>query len=319
MGDNPVPDTKKRLHPRSFHRNLYDFEVLVQAHPKLKGYLAKNKFGNRSIDFGQPEAVIALNTALLRNFYGVKYWELPQGYLCPSIPGRADYIHYLADLLSGGNADEIPRGKAVLGLDIGIGSSCIYPIVGHSVYGWRFVGSEIDPTAIENLNRFLGENPALKESIEIRHPKRPEQIFLDVIRSNDRFDFSMCNPPFYGSAKEVMKANQRKNRNLRRVSEKRGTLKSQSVNSKKNFGGQDAELWCPGGEVAFVKRMIEQSVQFSNSCTWFTTLVSRKEHLPEIHTALKRVNPADTRTIDMNQGQKLSRIVAWTFQKNNGV
>jgi len=84
-----------------------------------------------------------------------------------------------------------------------------------------------------------------------------------------------------------------------------------------NFGGQGAELWCGGGEEAFVCRMIGESVQFRGRCLWFTTLISKSASLPGVYRALKQVGVLDSRTIEMAQGQKKSRIVAWTFLDEN--
>ena len=80
-----------------------------------------------------------------------------------------------------------------------------------------------------------------------------------------------------------------------------------------NFGGKAGELWCEGGELAFVRRMIAQSAGWSRQIRWFTTLVSKSAHLPRLHQALREVGAADVRTIDMTHGQKQTRILAWTF------
>ena len=80
-----------------------------------------------------------------------------------------------------------------------------------------------------------------------------------------------------------------------------------------NFGGQNNELWCEGGEVAFIKKMIKQSVSNAENCLWFTTLVSKKENLQEIYKTLKRERPFVIKTIEMKQGQKISRFIAWSF------
>ena len=72
-----------------------------------------NQFGDESVDFANPAAVKALNRALLRQDYGLDYWDIPAGYLCPPIPGRADYVHYLADLLAADRGGGAPRhGRA---------------------------------------------------------------------------------------------------------------------------------------------------------------------------------------------------------------
>jgi 23S rRNA (adenine1618-N6)-methyltransferase len=55
-------------------------------------------------------------------------------------------------------------------------------------------------------------------------------------------------------------------------------------------------------------------VDYAPVCGWFTTLVSKSEHLPKLQQSLNKVNAAEVRVIEMAQGQKKSRILAWTFQ-----
>ncbi|MDZ4290013.1 MAG: RlmF-related methyltransferase, partial [Prosthecobacter sp.] len=86
-------------------------------------------------------------------------------------------------------------------------------------------------------------------------------------------------------------------------------LKKQAL----NFGGNPGELWCEGGELAFIRRMIDESVVYADRCGWFTTLVSKSEHLPRLERSLRLVKPHEVRIIDMAQGQKKSRILAWRF------
>jgi 23S rRNA (adenine1618-N6)-methyltransferase len=296
--------TDKGLHPRNLHNDRYDFNALVQREPKLAAFVHENKYGDLSIDFADPEAVLVLNKALLSYFYKIKQWNIPKHYLCPPIPGRADYIHYVADLLAASNSGTIPSGEKIIGLDVGVGANCIYPIVGSTVYGWKFIGSDIDQVSIKSAMSLVANNETLKGKIEIREQMNPENIFTGIIGKNDRFDFTLCNPPFHRSEEDASAGNQRKNRNL---------TKNKSRNSTLNFGGQANELWCPGGEVAFIKKMIRQSVVQGKKVFWFTTLVSKKENLPTIYKALQLLNPVEVQTIEMKQGQKVSRVIAWTF------
>ena len=144
------PIEKLQLHPRNKHRQRYDFDRLSAACPDLKKFVALNKWGDDSIDFSDAEAVKMLNKALLIHFYDVKDWDIPPTYLCPPIPGRADYIHHIADLLADNNSGKIPVGSKIKCLDIGVGANCVYPIIGRAEYGWGFVGSDIDPLAIRS-------------------------------------------------------------------------------------------------------------------------------------------------------------------------
>jgi 23S rRNA (adenine1618-N6)-methyltransferase len=302
----------KGLHPRNIHRKDYDFEALIKDHPTLSKYVNMNQYGSLGVDFSDSSAVVALNQAILIHHYKVENWSIPKGNLCPPIPGRADYIHYIADLLAESNSRVIPVGTKVKGLDIGTGTSCIYPILGRSIYGWKFVGSDISSEAINNTNTILSHNPNLKKNIKARFQKSSKHIFQNLIKNDEKFDFTMCNPPFYESLDQANKESARKIKNLNKNKEKKGhELKVKEGSS--NFGGLKAELWCLGGEVAFIKRMIEESVSFKNQCNWFTTLVSNKDHLPELYQQLSILNTEEVRTIEMNQGRKIVHILAWKF------
>ena len=300
--------TKNELHPRNRHHGRYDFRQLIRSSPELTAFVQINAFGDESVDFANPAAVRALNRALLRHFYGVEHWDIPAGYLCPPIPGRADYIHYLADLLAAGNHGTVPRGAGISVLDVGVGASCIYPIIGHQEYGWRFVGSETDPVALHAAQQIVATNGVLTGAVDCWLQAQKSHIFTGIVKPGEVFDLSLCNPPFHASASEAAAGTRRKLSNL--------GVRPPATRSTKpvlNFGGQAAELWCVGGEEAFVRRMISESAQRPASCHWFTTLIAKKDSLPGVYRALKQTAAVDVRTIAMAQGQKKSRLVAWTF------
>lgn len=300
----PTNSTEKSgLHPRNPHRFRYDFKALIASCLDLEKFVSVNKFGDESIDFANPDAVKTLNRAILKHFYKISLWDIPRNYLCPPIPGRADYIHYIADLLADDNKKQIPTGKTIKILDIGVGANCVYPIIGSQAYGWDFVGTDIDPIAIKSAQNIIINNSVLSDKIECRLQPSNKHIFTGVIKPNEFFDVSICNPPFHASAEEAAAGSQRKNKNL--------GLKDKN---KLNFGGQNAELWCEGGEDAFVRNMIFESKEISQQIRWFTSLIAKKEHLTSIYYHLKKVNAVEVKTINMAQGQKISRIVAWTFK-----
>lgn len=295
---------KTSLHPRNKHRERYDFPILSLACPELQGHVYLNSYDDLSVDFSNPEAVRALNKALLTHFYGIAHWNIPVNYLCPPIPGRADYIHYLADLLGSSNGGIPPKGGSINGLDIGIGANCIYPIIGHQEYGWTFLGSDIDPTAIKTARAIVAANPELSRSVTCRQQHNRQHIFNGILKPGELYDFCMCNPPFHSSAEEATEGTKRKLRNLGKDKNNKAIL---------NFGGKDTELWYQGGETAFIRNMIMESKDFSHQCLWFTTLVSKSQNLPFIHAMFNAVKPLQVKTIEMAQGQKISRFVAWTF------
>nr|WP_315158567.1 23S rRNA (adenine(1618)-N(6))-methyltransferase RlmF [uncultured Flavobacterium sp.] len=295
---------KKNLHPRNQHRLGYDFDSLIQILPELKNFVGINEHQIQTLDFSNPDAVRALNKALLLAYYDIQFWEIPSTFLCPPIPGRVDYIHYLADLLAQSNNGIIPKGEAVQGLDIGVGANCIYPILGNAVYGWSFVGTDIDEKAIQNCKKIIEKNPKLIDAISLQLQTEPRFIFKNIMESEDKFAFTICNPPFHNSKEEATKVALRKVNNLSSNKTTTPTL---------NFGGQNAELWCPGGELGFITEMIYESAKYPMHCLWYTTLVSKQAHLNSLYKTLNKVNAANITTIDMAQGQKTSRILAWTF------
>ena len=298
---------KSNLHPRNWDRFGYNFEQLIKNCPELKEYVTVNEHDIETIDFSNPEAVKSLNKALLATHYDIQNWDIPATYLCPPIPGRADYIHYIADLLGSSNNGIIPEGENVQGLDIGIGANCIYPIIGNSAYGWSFVGTDIDEKAIENCSQIIGDNPKLIEVVSLQQQTESRFIFKNIITPQDRFTFTICNPPFHASLEEATKSSLRKINNLEPTQIKK------TSKPVLNFGGHNAELWCEGGEIGFITQMIYESAKYPMQCLWFTTLVSKKENLSSIYKTLNKVCAVEIKTIDMAQGQKTSRIVAWTF------
>lgn len=303
---------KSALHPRNPHQGRYDFAALTKSHPELTDFLKANPAGDNTIDFSDPKAVLCLNKALLAHFYQVKHWQIPDGYLCPPIPGRADYIHNLADLLAADNQGEVPRGKRIKALDIGAGANCIYPIIGNRSYGWQFVGSDIDPVAVKTAQATVLSNPFLKDQIHLRHQTDAHAIFNGIIQHADRFDITLCNPPFHASLAEAIASNQRKTGNLQK---KKSTPKQPwpQPHSQTNFGGQMAELYCDGGEIAFLRKMAQESKPFAGQVCWFSSLVSKSENVRPLKILLKRLGVDTVTVMNMSQGQKISRIVAWSF------
>lgn len=302
QGEETLPIDKQELHPRSLHRIAYDFRQLIKCNPELEPYVKPNPHRVLSIDFSERQAVKQLNKALLRQHYNISYWDFPSAYLCPPVPGRADHLHYLKDLLDQTRPDS--AGKKIRVLDIGTGANCIYPILGNSLYNWNFTCTDIDRKAILSAEKIIAQNPSLTGSVECRLQKDAGKIFAGVISAGEKFDLTICNPPFHASSQQAQAGTALKWKNL-------GIQKTR--NAELNFGGQGTELYCPGGEAAFIGKIIAESAFLPKSSCWFTSLVSKKENLAALHRNLEKVNPSDIRTIEMEQGNKISRIIAWTF------
>jgi 23S rRNA (adenine1618-N6)-methyltransferase len=308
-----VNTSASRLHPRNPHQGRYDLKALVALCPELTPHLTVNPSGEQTVDFRNEHAVRLLNQALLMQHYQVAHWNIPEGYLCPPIPGRADYIHYAADLLAG-------KKKNAKVLDIGTGANCIYPIIGSRSYGWQFVGSEIDPIAVATAKLIVESNPLLKNKIKFVQQKNKQVIFKGVIGPHDLFDLTLCNPPFHASLAEANAGSERKQHNLNRHKAKRNsqsanpdTVNSEAATNARNFGGQKAELWCAGGEIGFLKQMMNESRDFSQQVMWFTSLVSKNDNVKPLKQLLNQIGAKQIKVVSMSQGQKVSRLIAWSF------
>ncbi|KAK3028470.1 hypothetical protein RJ639_040039 [Escallonia herrerae] len=179
---------------------------------------------------------------------------IPDGQLCPSVPNRSNYIHWIEDLLV---SDIIPstrtNGDIIKGFDIGTGANCIYPLLGASLLGWSFVGSDVTDVAPEWAERNVVNNPHISGLIEIRKVDGGEKmvyreesqtdqsvskhcinlsevgvvdreasasalfesylganksyhgpfILLGAVKDGEKFDFCMCNPPFFETIEEA--------------------------------------------------------------------------------------------------------------------
>jgi len=301
--------SKGKLHPRNLHAGHYDFPALISACPELAPYVITNPKGDWTINFSDASAVLLLNKALLIHFYEVQFWQIPTGYLCPPIPGRVDYLHYIADLLSESVTKEHAH-KAIKGLDIGCGANCIYPILGSRSYGWSFVGVDIDPIAVKTAKLLVNANKNISKKITIRQQKNSAAIFTGIVNKTDRFAFTLCNPPFHASMEKATQGSLLKEKNL---SKKSGRSPSHKTTPSLNFAGQPHELSCEGGEIAFVKKMVQESALIKEQVCWFTCLISKKENVSPIKKCLQQQSVKQVKVVEMSQGHKISRFIAWSY------
>lgn len=309
---NQTKPNHKGLHPRNLHKQGYDFPSLVKSYPPLAPYLKTNAHGNLSIEFSDPLAVKALNAALLKRYYNLIDWDIPEGALCPPIPGRVDYIHYVAELLGIGEPTTNranPQPKITL-LDIGTGANGIYPLLACQIYGWHCVGSDINTQSLENVASIIANNPKLKDGFTLRKQHDKNHIFDGIIQAGEFFDVSVCNPPFHASQDEALTGSQRKLNNLARNRSEQASIPTAPT---LNFGGLESELWCKGGERLFLKKLIKESRVFSDQCRWFTSLVSKIDNVKPAKKLILKLGAIDVREIEMIQGNKITRILAWTF------
>ncbi|MCB0383355.1 MAG: RlmF-related methyltransferase, partial [Psychroserpens sp.] len=182
------------------------------------------------------------------------------------------------------------------------GASCIYPLLGYSAYKWNFIASEVDKLAFENAQQIINKNN-LNNHIELRFQNESQHILKGILSSSEKITATLCNPPFYKSEAEANEITERKLKGL-----------GKSTNGlKRNFSGTANELWYPGGEKAFLHNYLYQSSLLKTNCFWYTSLVSKKELVKSMQSSLKKLGATKFTTLHMSLGNKISRVVAWTF------
>ena len=281
------------MHDQNPFKKGYDVLKLAEYSPDLKQGVIQNKYGKSTIDFSEAKSVKALNTALLKHQYGID-WDIPDKNLCPPVPGRLDYLLHVSELV---------RKEAIQILDIGTGASLIYPILATCHFNWKCTGSEISDSSLKNAAEIIRKNSKL-QSIELRKQECKNSILKNIIQPSDFFDIIICNPPFYKNAIQANRQNIRKNKNL----------KNKKIESR-NFSGIPDELWYPGGEKKFIETLVKEGVEFKNQIEWFTTLISNEDHLSSIKKEIQKTKPTSIKVIQMGQGNKTSRFVAWSYLK----
>lgn len=302
------------MHPSNPHINGYDMQALAQAVPELEAVLQVSKHGRTTIDFSNPRAVKLLNKALLVHHYGLLAWDIPEGYLCPPIPGRVDYLCHLQEFcLQHGFFQR--KKNSIKGLDIGTGANLIYPLLANRLFNWHMVASDIDSGALKSAQSNIANNQKLGLDIELRKQDASHCIFKGIIQAGDYFDVTVCNPPFHESEDAALAGSVRKNQNLNRNKQKRhSNIAHIQQKQQLNFAGQSNELWCSGGEKRFVHNMIMESKDYGHQVGCFTCLVSKKENLSSLKRSLNKVQ-AEFDVVEMQQGNKISRFIAWWFKR----
>lgn len=316
---------------------------------------------------------VALTRAILCHHFDLSLPSMPEGYLCPPVPNRLNYVLWLNHLLeeiSDGQyfqKEESPVAPSQkIGIDIGCGASCIYPLLlttdrfnpncnmgkcaddasSECASRWTFLATDIDEKSIQSATINVKAN-SLEDRIELALvPKSRRQLLEEESNANTsesdthtafskstpgpvmnavaayaqavdskrtkllnadtsgrsisngpaKFDFCMTNPPFYATEEEA-------------TTDRKGDGRSRT-------GMNVGEGVYPGGEVQFVRDMIADSREMTNSITWYTSMVSRKTSLVELKRELRsQLGRGAIRTATFIQGKTTRWGIAWTYRE----
>ncbi|KAG2448442.1 hypothetical protein HYH02_006334 [Chlamydomonas schloesseri] len=162
-----------RMHPANhYYRAEPDFGALAERYEELRPYVTVDANGRAHLETTSWAATRALTACLLRADFGLSWW-LPEGQLVPPVTNRANYLHWINDLLDlsapqeeyGGTAGEL---LPLRGLDIGCGANFIYCLLGAALYGWHMTGVDVTATAVRCCGKLIADNPQLASLLEVR-------------------------------------------------------------------------------------------------------------------------------------------------------
>ncbi|KAI1075776.1 hypothetical protein F5B20DRAFT_573228 [Whalleya microplaca] len=296
-----------------YYKNLYatepDFSVLGTRDPDFAALLERDSH----LDFTDPAAVMQLTKTLLKLDFGLQI-ELPADRLCPPVPNRHNYILWLKDLLDSSSPDldvyadadaNHPSGeiepedcRQVAGLDIGTGASVIYPLLGCvQRSSWSFIGTDVDSRSLSYARQNVTLNN-LQSRIRIIGTRKTTDPLIPIGEHDiEALDFVMVNPPFYESEAELLEL---------------GRQKSRPPSSA--CTGAPVEMVCRGGEVGFVRRMVEESLVLREKVQWYTSMLGKQSSLEVLVDILRDHGITNYAVTAFVQGNKTRRwALGWSF------
>ena len=272
-----------------------DFLTLIKEFPELKKYILKQNEDNEAefqFDWSNNELSLLMDKSILNYYFNIKYYDIPKGFLIPPIPSRINYINLINSIITKLIKDiDI---KNIIGIDIGTGANIIYPILGYSIYKWKFICTEINKEAYNNAKLILQKNN-LENNINIIKQNNKDNIFISILNRENKYIFSMCNPPYYNYENEIK-------------------LEDKKRDNEYNFD----EIYYKNGEYGFFQRYFEESICYKNNVFLYTILIGKKINAENIYDKLSSYNDI-IKIYNMQKiltGNNVRYIIYWSFFNN---
>ncbi|WVF70753.1 hypothetical protein IAT40_005547 [Kwoniella sp. CBS 6097] len=279
-----------------------DFARLASRYPDFAPFVIISEEGYASIDFQDAAALRALTRCLLKEDWDLDV-DLREDRLCPTLPNRLDYLLHVLDLEP--YLPSTSSSKSLRVLDIGTGASAVYPLL---LYRLRpkacITATELDQVSYDHAQRVLTSNNIPSTSIDIRKSPSAEPIFFPLFdeerrsedgRQDPQWDLTICNPPFFGSEEEMREGQD---------------LKTQIAHAAPTAAHN--ELITPGGEVAFVSTMIEESIRLGDRCRWYTSLIGKYTSLQPLVELLRKHKIDNYMLKNIRQAKTTRWILGWS-------
>ncbi|SPO29520.1 uncharacterized protein UTRI_04747_B [Ustilago trichophora] len=202
------------------------------------------------------------------NFVDGRLWSVCYVFASKPLPNYTEQ-HHLSPFTS------LDPSTQIRGLDIGTGASAIYPILGVSCFpSWHFIGTDIDQSSLDYASAHIVHHPSNADRLGARIQLVPVALGEAPFLPDNKglLHFTMCNPPFYASAEEM---------------DLLAGLKKVPANAVCH--GTPSEMVTAGGEVAFVQRMIGESLITNKEVLWWTCMLGKLSSVVQIAGELKEL------------------------------
>ena len=276
-----------------YNKNIFynefkpDFLILIKEFPELKKYIIKHdeKIEEFSFDWSNNDLSLLMTKSILNYYFNIKYYDIPKGFLIPPVPSRLNYLNLINELIK-----DIEK-ENIIGVDIGTGANIIYPILGNSIYNWKFICSEINNESYNNAKLILQKNN-LEENINLIKQENKNNIFVSIINQENKYTFSMCNPPYYDYEQEIK-------------------IEDKKRDTEYNFD----EVYYEKGELGFFERYFEESICYKKNIFLFTILIGKKSNSEIIYDKINSYNNI-IKLCDIKKimtGNNVRYIIYWSF------
>ena len=207
------------------------------------------------------------------------------------------WLQDLLDTTTDSYRERYDPEREVLGLDVGVGASAIYPLLACATRpSWRMVGTDVDAISLEFAGGNVGGNGLGKKVRLALSTTEAKLIPLEML-GLEGLDFVMTNPPFYSSQAEML-----------------ASYGNKTAPPSAICTGSENEMICPGGDVGFVSRLLDESLQLQDRVQWYTAMLGKLSSLQQIVAKLKERRINNFAVTCLQAGHKTKRwAVAWSF------
>lgn len=201
-------------------------------------------------------------------------------------------------------------------ISIGCGASCIYPMLAvQQNQSWQMFATELNQESIAFAQSNIERN-GFSDRIKIITDCSESGPFSCLFEPNvdlPPIDFTMCNPPFFSDEHNFDNSDCNITEN-QLTKFKNRTGKRKAANNAQT--GIKCELMTEGGEVEFVRKMINDSQKLWNRIAVFTTMLGHKTSENQILNELKMNKITNFCNVEFCQGKTTRWAIAWTFRND---